>query len=1008
MPRPAVPLVGRTAELAGLTAAVRAAEQGSAAALVVGGDAGVGKTRLLGELTSIAADAGFLVLVGHCIDLGDTPPPYLPLTEAFSRLAAERPELVDDVVTRFPALARLLSGRAAGAGGGPAGDDRVERGELFDSVRAALAHLAVAQPVALFVEDAHWADQATRDLLGFLFTRLGRERLVTVVSYRSDDLHRRHPLRRTLAEWSRLNSVTRLNLEPLGADDVRALVRAMSTAGSTAGSAVWSGAPRPGGADSADSADVTALTAVSAGDVDDIVRRADGNAFFAEELLAAIVQSDTGESLPWQLADLLLVRLDRLSEDARRVVRVAAVAGRRVTHTALEAAAQMPAGQLETALREAIDSHVLQLTTSGRGYVFRHALLAEAVYDDLLPGERVRLHAAYAAVLAADPEHRAAELARHANASHDLPTAYAASLAAGDEAISLAAPQEALQHYETALELAPRVIDRPGDPELILAAVEAADAAGFTQRGIRLAGRALDELPADADPIDRATLLYASVLAALGNEVGDDVLTTSAEALRLVPVTPPTRLRSRLLALHARVLLSFGRDADAERHAREALAAGEAAGSELARTDARATVAILERRKGDPHGAAALLAAVVEQARRSEDFGTEVRSRYGLGSLWYDLTDLDRAEHEFALGHRRAVETGRQWGMWGVHARAMTATVQYVHGEWDAALRTLDTAGERPTGLAAAILRSTGMAVRAGRGDATVLTELDDLGPYRHREGRIGLYAAYAAIELHEQRADVDSALAVIAEIVEELSRLWLDPWFAGRIQLSAIGIATLAAAAAGAPASRHAALAAEGERLHADGRRGARGGEAPTTPRRLGREGVAWLARLEAEAARLRWLTGHDAPSADSLVDAWQATVDAFGFGHVPQVARSQVRLAEALRAVGRGAEAVAAADRAREAAQRLGAAPLSAELRALGGERRTGRAGRSGGAGLTALTDREQGVLAELVDGRTNRQIAAKLFISEKTVSVHVTNIMGKLGVRSRAEAAALARRG
>src|SRR5205085_80338 len=137
------------------------------------------------------------------------------------------------------------------------------------------------------------------------------------------------------------------------------------------------------------------------------------------------------------------------SDDARQVVRVAAVGGRRVTHDMLEAVAELPGPRLDDALRDAIDAHVLQLTSSGRGYTFRHALLAEAVYDDLLPGERVRLHAAYAAVLAARTDGRAAELARHARASHDLPTAYTASVAAGDEAMALALTSEAVHLVPT-------------------------------------------------------------------------------------------------------------------------------------------------------------------------------------------------------------------------------------------------------------------------------------------------------------------------------------------------------------------------------------------------------------------------------------------------------------------------------------------------------------------------------------------------------------------------------
>ena len=181
-----------------------------------------------------------------------------------------------------------------------------------------------------------------------------------------------------------------------------------------------------------------------------------------------------------------------------------------------------------------------------------------------------------------------------------------------------------------------------------------------------------------------------------------------------------------------------------------------------------------------------------------------------------------------------------------------------------------------------------------------------------------------------------------------------------------------------------------------------------------MGPEGRAWQARLEAEAARVRWLTGDEPPSAQELVDVWRAAVGAFDFGHVTQLTASRVRLAEVLAATGDRAGAAEVAAAARIDAERLGAVPLLRDLDALGGggpARTPGAAaGGTGPAGRdpwAALTDRERSVLTELVDGRTNRQIAAKLYISEKTVSVHVSNILAKLGVAGRGEAAAAARR-
>src|SRR3954454_2389884 len=192
VPRSTVPLVGRAAELSALTAVVASASAAAPGVVILGGDAGVGKTRLLSELIASASADGVWSLVGPSVDLGDTPPPYLPFTEAFTRLAAEHPEIADAVFDGLPALSRLLPGRAAPT------QVPVDRCELFDSVLGALVGLAAERPVALLIEDVHWADQATRDLLGFLFTRLHAERIAIIVSYRSDYIDRRHPLLLTL------------------------------------------------------------------------------------------------------------------------------------------------------------------------------------------------------------------------------------------------------------------------------------------------------------------------------------------------------------------------------------------------------------------------------------------------------------------------------------------------------------------------------------------------------------------------------------------------------------------------------------------------------------------------------------------------------------------------------------------------------------------------------------------------------------------------------------------
>ena len=298
--------------------------------------------------------------------------PYLPFAEMLAQLDGA-PELA-----AHPALEQLRR-RATGAGEG------LDRAEVLESVAALVEDLAAERPLVLVVEDAHWADASTRDLLSFLVARRVPGRFLVLVTFRSDEMHRRHPLRRQVAEWVRLPGVERLQLEPLPASAVRTMVEEIL-----------------GHSDEAYDADVAR-----------IVERAQGNAFYVEELVGAFLGG--GWSLPEDLADLLLVRLERLPPTAREVVRTASAAGQRVPHGLLARVSPLPDDQLDLALREAIDAGVL-VRAGDSAYAFRHALLGEAVYDDLLPGERMRLHTAYAEAVRALPGTRGCRRPRPARA----------------------------------------------------------------------------------------------------------------------------------------------------------------------------------------------------------------------------------------------------------------------------------------------------------------------------------------------------------------------------------------------------------------------------------------------------------------------------------------------------------------------------------------------------------------------------------------------------------------
>lgn len=960
------PLHGRAAELAELTSGVTPV-------VLLGGDAGMGKTRLLHEVVQRARGAGDRVLIGHCLDFADSALAYLPFSEILGRLADEEPDTAARLVGEHPALAALTPGRRLMSGTHTAIAE-VDRAQLFDNVLAALDGLAADQRLLVVVEDLHWADRSTRDLLSFLFTRSFRNDVTVLGSYRTDDLHRRHPLRPELARWARLPAVRRVQLEPLPDADIRALVRTL----------------HPG---VLPERDVTAIAA-----------RAEGNAFFAEELVAA-VGSAGPTGLPDDLADLLLVRLDGLDDGARAVVRAAACAGRHVSHPLLAAVVGLPEDDLEVALRAAVESHVLVIAADG-GYAFRHALLAEAVYDDLLPGERVRLHAAYVAALTGGTvDGTAAELATHARAAHDPTTAIQAGLRAGEEALAVGGPDDAARHFEGVLDL----LGRPGvvPPDGVgLAAVvartcEAVIATGHAGRAMRLVRAQLDAAPADLEPRDRARMLLAWISAALLHENTEEPAVASTEALALIG-EEPSRLRTRALSLHARALLMAQRTEEAAKFAGEALAMAQRFGLTEVVSEVELTLAAIEDRLGDQEAAIGALRRVLTAAQEQGDRAAEMRGRYHLALVHLERGDLRRAEELFGTTAAAAVAAGRPWAPYGFDARYHQAMTAYLRGRWDEAVAVADVSGEAPPGDHEAVLTSIRMLVAAGRGDRSVLPLYETLKPSWEREGLVATNSGAAALELYGAAGDVAAVRRVLDEVVTVVGASW-SPLFQARLRLHALALGHLGDAARSAPQAERIRLldgvaelvdVVEAVRL-----------KALTRPRGLGPEGGAWSARADAEHLRLRWLTGVEPPEEEELTDAWVEALRLFdALGHPHERARAAVRLAAVHLAAGRPAAAEPLVQQATAIARRLGATPLLAEIDLLGTRTNPVRTPTRSGAELTA---REQEILALVAEGRTNGEIARQLFISTKTVSVHVSNILAKLDASGRTEAVAIARR-
>jgi DNA-binding CsgD family transcriptional regulator len=983
-------LVGRSAELARLRALLDDAASGAVAALV-GGDAGVGKSRLVSEATALAAGQGFTVLCGQCAEIGDSVP-YLPFADAIRTASPE----VEAAVKARPVLARLLPD--GGEGGHPEADRAaLTRQQMFGTVLGLLAELAARAPVLLVLEDLHWADASTRDLLTFLLRMLHGERVAIIGTYRTDDLHRRHPLRPMLADLGRLPSVISLRLGPLSASALTELLFSIANAPAQ----------------------------LSAATVNQIVASSEGNAYYAEELLAALSDtadgSGNGPALPSGLAALLMSRVERLSDAAQQVLRAAAVAGRRSGDDLVRAASGLPDAAYDEAVREAVANQLL-VPDGADGYSFRHALLREAVYSDLLPGERTRLHGQLAALLA-DVPGAAAELAHHGLASHDVPGAFAASIRAGDEARRLGAPAEAHRHYDRALSLWDRVDDAAviagvSRGRLGVQSAGAAFAAGDVPRAVHLLRRLWQALAdpeagitaGDDDPeLMRSHIGERLAYFLLESEIAGapaEALRVAAETVRQTPSDPQTWYLARAMSTYALALLVGGDDAAAREWAQQARDATDGEARWVA-AEALLTLGMLSSREGDTDAASRMFAAALEQAEGTRMLQVELRATYLLAEQHQVRGELAEAARTAHQGELRAESEGLGLAPYGMDLRHLHFQARFLLGEWDEAQRLADGFPVRVTSLPEAVLSAMALFIDVARGNPAVEDRRTWLEPF-WGDGFVG----YVARSLLAEQAlwTGDTALAV--EHAE--AAIHADTWRAtvpSVIRPAAVALAARADRAVAARLAGNAEVAAaeiaRARELLDLANEGAR---YPTRPKAvLGPEGRGWLARAEAEYGRA---AGQNAP------ESWEAMLSAFGPHYVYETARGQWRLAEALIEAGRADEALPIWRAAAATAARLGAAPLSAALDALARRARLdpgpspalvgGAPAAASGAYLTeSLTDRERDVLRLLARGQSNRQIGTELYISPKTASVHVSNILAKLAVTNRTEAAAIAHR-
>jgi DNA-binding NarL/FixJ family response regulator len=969
-------LVGRDAELARLRGLLQDAAAGHAVTGLVSGDAGIGKSRLVAEAVRLAERDGFTVLSGQCAEIGDSVP-YLPFADAFRTVPPE----IEKAIKARPVLARLLpDGDGQGREADWAG---LARQQMFGAVLSLLSELSAVSPVLLVIEDLHWADATTRHLVTFLARMLHRERVAIIGTYRTDDLHRRHPLRGVIAELLRLPMVALVELGPLPATALAEILLAA-----------------PG-----------AALPQSAAALNSLVERADGNAYYAEELLTA--SSYTEGDLPTGLAALLLSRVERLSDPAQQVLRAAAVAGGGTADDLVRAASGLSEGAYEEALREAA-GHQLLAPDGPDGYRFRHALLREAVYADLMPGERTRLHARLGRLLAGVPG-AAAELAHHSMASHDIPGAFAASVRAAAEAERLGAPAEAHRHYDLALELWVRVegaeqVAGLTRGKLGLRSAQAAAASGDVPRAVHLLRRIRDRMSAAAaaeDPELRCRVgerLAYYLLQGENTQWYAEALDVAGATVRETADEAPTWYRARAMATYAIALLAAQRDDDARDWAGRATEAARAAGSASVEADALATTGQLAIRAGSSDEAIGLFTAATEQAAAAEAVGVRLRAAYQLAAERLSRGELAEAADIAHRGTGWAEAEGLSLAPFGLDLQHLHFQAHFADGCWSHAQELADGFPVRVTRQAEALLSAMALFVDVARGNPVVGERRTWLEPFWD-----DIFVAYIARGILAEHAlwQGDYARA----LTEAEAAIDADAWPAHSpsvIRVTAVALAARADRALQLRAAGNAAGAdadaAAGAALLDVARDGARYSARPKAA--LGPEGRGWLARCEAEYARL---TGTNSP------ERWERVLAGFGPGYVYETARARWRLAEALAEAGRRDEAAAVWRTARATAAELRAVPLGAALDDLARRARLDPGHSSGPAGpgsagtspLAALTDREHEVLRLLARGMSNREIGTELFITPKTASVHVSNILGKLGAASRTEAAAIAYR-
>ncbi|AYY14229.1 helix-turn-helix transcriptional regulator [Actinobacteria bacterium YIM 96077] len=946
------PFIGREHELAQLRDVFKDARSGEPAAVLISGEAGIGKTRLVDELATEAESAGARVIRGHSVALDGEELAFAPITGMVRGLAADfgTERLVELAGPSGNALTALLPEI-----GGVAGE-ATGQGRLYEVITSLLERLAADQPLVVIVEDLQWADGATRDMLRFVVRSLIAVPVLLLMTYRDDEIGRGHPLRQFVAELDRHRRVVRLAVTRFERAHVADQLRAIT------------------GQDA------------EAGQIERVLERSEGVPFYVEEL--AFVDDHSGHQMPASLRDVLLARVEPLTERTQKLLRLMSVASSHVGHELVEAVADEDVPALERSLREAVSAGVL--VVDGRGYGFRHALMREALHADLLPGEHARMHACYARTLEEQPElapdSRAdTEIAHHWYFAHDVGQAFRWSLRSAEELDRANATGGAQTMIERALELWDQVDDPAsiagtGRPELMVRASMQAYEAGEDDRAVALARAAVESCDERSDPVRAGeTLGWLGRLSCKLNLPGSIELLTRARALVQSGAEPLTRATivewlSNNLALEWR----YGDALDA---VDEAERLGHVVGADHLIASARTTRATIWMDQGRKDESLAEFERARPLVAVSAD--TLLRFHVNLAHALGGIGEYRRAVEVAQEGKERAVVIGRGRTHGSMLAgNAAAALVQL--GEWDRAEGLITRALELlPPSKNVRYLDTLRAWLSLWRGDIAA-AEHAAAGLHRavDQQAAFPQYRCHIAQlrgELAWAKGEYDAAWSHVMSVFDD----------ARSTITAALPLLTVAASVLGA--QRRSGAIAEVEEPAAWVR-------ATTAAMSDGSPMPEWRALVDAE------LAGDDP-------DAWRAALTALEAAEGPTYLRTYARyqLGSALVTAGARDEARDALRTAASEAETLGSGLLAGWITEVGS-----RAGLSTTERVTpslsttyGLTGREREVLRLIAAGRSNREIGAGLYISAKTASVHVSNILTKLGVSGRGEAAALAHR-